>query len=189
MAECAREQLGLERVLLMPVHSPPHKQQGVADPGAEHRLAMCRLAVAGAHGLRACALEVERGGTSYTVDTLDAMQASHPEVGLTLIMGADTAATLRLWRDPQRIVELARLGIAGRGASGRRQALDAIREIGGEGAARRAGFLEMEEIEVSSSQVRALAARGEPLQRLVGEGVARYIAEHRLYGSPARAGA
>src|SRR4029077_16362192 len=69
LAHHARAELGLARVLLMPAHTPPHKLPS-ADPGPAHRLAMCRLLAAGSEGVQACGLEVERGGRSYTVDTL-----------------------------------------------------------------------------------------------------------------------
>jgi nicotinate-nucleotide adenylyltransferase len=182
VAACAREQLRLDSVVLMPVHSPPHKPGG-ADPGPAHRLEMCRLAVAGADGLRACATEVERGGPSYTVDTLDEVHASHREVRLTLIMGADTASTLGSWREPATILRLADLAIAGRAGSERERALDVVAAIGGEQARSRTRLLSMDTIEISSSYVRVLLARGEPVEQLVGRAVAGYIAEHELYAA------
>ena len=69
MLDDALDQLGLDRVLLMPVSQPPHKEVA-ADPGADVRLELCRLAVAGDERLEVSGLEVERGGASFTVDTL-----------------------------------------------------------------------------------------------------------------------
>src|SRR3979411_1086992 len=74
LARAAREQLGLDRVVLMPARIPPHKAPE-RDPGAQQRLAMCRLAIDGEPGLSACSLEIDRPGASYTVDPLHAIQS------------------------------------------------------------------------------------------------------------------
>jgi nicotinate-nucleotide adenylyltransferase len=139
---------------------------------------MCQLAVEDVDGLAVCDIELERGGLSYTVDTLTSMRASHPDAALTLIVGADTAATINSWREPERLLELAQLAVAARAGAARRRVLDVL-----EGA--RVRFLEMPTISVSSSLVRERVARGEAVEELVGPAVARYIDEHRLY----RAGA
>jgi nicotinate-nucleotide adenylyltransferase len=173
LARHARSELALGRVLLMPAHTAPFmaRGEGGSDPGPEHRLRMCRLAAEGVDGVDVCALEIERGGVSYTVDTLSSLHASHPEAELTLIVGADVAGTLASWREPERLLELADVAVATRPGAPRR-ALPA-------GA--RASFLEMPAIDASSSTVRARVAAGEPVQELVGGPVARYIAEHGLY--------
>jgi nicotinate-nucleotide adenylyltransferase len=186
LARHAREEFGLECVVLMPAGSPLHKP-AAEDPGAECRLAMCRLVAQTVEGLSACALEVERGGPSYTVDTLRAIHASHPNAELTFIVGADTAATLASWREPVELLGLARLAVASRSGSDREQVLNTVAGLAGEDAGARerltsrVGFLTMDTIDVSSSSVRERAARGEPLEDLVGSAVAAYIAEHGLY--------
>jgi nicotinate-nucleotide adenylyltransferase len=182
VAAHAREQLGLDVVVLMPARSSPHKP-AEHDPGALHRLRMCELAIAGAAGLGTCAMEVERDAPSYTVDTLEAINASDPQLELSLILGADTAGTLPSWREPDRVAALARLVIAQRSGTTSEQALSAVRDVGGEQAAARARVLEMETLEISSSDVRARVAAGEPVGALVGRGVERYIAEHDLYAA------
>jgi nicotinate-nucleotide adenylyltransferase len=189
VARHARADLALERVVLMPAHAQPVKGRE-QDPGPEHRLRMCRLAVADAEGVSVCALEIERGGASYTVDTLRAVHASHPHVELTFIVGADTAGTLPTWREPAALLELAGLGVAARSGSDRGRVLAALAGLGaggGEGAAVR--FLDMPAIDISSSQARLRASRGEPIEELVGPAVAGYIAEHGLYRSGAAADA
>jgi len=182
VARHAREELALERVVLMPSHTPPHKPAG-EDPGALHRLRMCELAVGGEDGLQACALEFERGGPSYTVDSLQAVHDMHPNARLTFIVGADTARTLGSWRAPARLLELARLAVATRIGSGREQVLDTVAQVSGAAAADDVRFLEMAPVEASSSGVRERVARGEPVAELVGAAVAQYIAEHGLYGA------
>jgi nicotinate-nucleotide adenylyltransferase len=172
-------------VLLVPLHTPPHKSAG-EDPGPEHRLRMCELTVDGSDGLGVCALEIERGGASYTVDTLTAIDASHPDVQLTLIVGADTASTLPSWREPARLLELGALAVAARPGSSRGDVLASLAGLGKEGPTTRShpggiSFLEMPEIEISSSQVRRRVRAGEPIEDLVGAPVARYIEANRLY--------
>lgn len=176
----------------MPARVPPHKPPG-EDPGASHRLRMCELLVAGQRGVAVSAVEMERDGPSYTVDTLRAIHASHPDSELTFIVGEDAAATLPSWREPAALLALARLAVAERveriGAdAARRRVLGAVSGVagGGEAGARLAAdvrFLDMPPLEVSSSQVRERVARGEPVEWLVGSAVARYIAAHGLYGA------
>src|SRR5262245_15719874 len=113
MAQEALDQLDLDRVWLMPVAEPPHKE-AEEDPGARARLELCRLAVAGDDRLEACSLEVDRGGASFTIDTLRALHDSDPEQELTFIVGGDMAHSLPSWREPEAILSLARLAVAER---------------------------------------------------------------------------
>jgi nicotinate-nucleotide adenylyltransferase len=189
LARHAREALGLDRVFLMPSREPPHKREA-ADPGPQHRLAMCRLLTEAEPAVSACALETERAGPSYTVDTLRELHARYPEAQLTFIAGSDAARTLSSWREPQALLALADWAIAARPGADADEALRAVeasRSGSGEAPADAGGagvrLLEMEPLEVSSSAARARAARAEPIEGLVGEAVAGYIAEHRLYGA------
>jgi nicotinate-nucleotide adenylyltransferase len=186
LARCALRELDVERVVLMPAHGAPHKPSA-NDPGPEHRLRMCRLAVDGADGLASCSLEIERGGPSYTVDTLRAIHASHPDARMTFVVGADTARTLPAWREPQELLELTELAVAEREGAGREDVLGALAGLSdGSAGAPGVSFLAMEAVPVSSSLVRERVASGEPVEELVGGAVARYIAEHGLYrGEPA----
>ncbi len=164
------------------------------DPGAEQRLSMCELLCSGEDAVQTCAAELRRAGPSYTVETLGELHRSHPGVRWTFIAGADAAATLPHWRSPAELLGLARLAVAGRGQESRERVLAAVAQVDGEGGspapasggrglrpAAEVSFLEMAPIEISSSQVRERVARGEPVAELVGEPVARYIAEQRLY--------
>jgi nicotinate-nucleotide adenylyltransferase len=175
-------------VLLLPAHTQPRKA-GEPDPGPEHRMAMTRRAVEGDDGLAACALEIDRGGPSYTVDSLRAIHASHPHAELTFIVGADVASTLASWREPQALLELADLAVAER-AGAERPAVNAAvtaAQPAGHPDLARIRFLDMPRIEISSSLVRERVARGEPIEQLVGPAVADYIDSHGLYavGAPA----
>ena len=186
LAKAALGQLGLEQVLLTPVLVPPHKP-AKWDPGAEHRLAMCRLAIDGDPRLGVCTLELERPGPSYTIDTLRSIHASNPDAELTLIVGADMARTLGSWREPREILSLARLAVAEREDSTRQEVNLALAQLDGSA---RVAFLDMAPLDISSSLVRRKLTAGEPIEPFVGAPVAGYIAEHELYGRQpaARAG-
>ncbi len=178
----ARDELGLERVLLMPARISPGKP-ACEDPGPGRRLEMCRLAVDRVDGLRACALELERDGPSYTVDTLRTLHAAHPHTPLTLIVGADVARTMPTWREPRELLALADLAVALRAGVGPEEVRDALAplpvcERGPCGALR---FLSMPTIDVSSSLVRDRVRRGLPVDELLEPAVAAYIAANGLY--------
>jgi nicotinate-nucleotide adenylyltransferase len=175
--------LALDRVVLVPARLPPHKPV-VEDPGGARRLEMCRLLIAGAARLAVSAIELERDGPSYTVDTLQAIHTSDPEAELTLIVGADIAATLPSWHESDRLLGLAALAVAGRKGGDRDATLAAVAGIGGDDS--RVRFLDSPVIDVSSSLVRERAAADAPLEALVGADVASYIAEHGLYGARAQ---
>ena len=193
VARNARDALGLERVLMIPACVSPLKAPA-QDPGPWHRLRMCHLTVEGIDGLAACGLEIERGGLSYTVDTLAAIHARHPHARLTFIMGADTARTLPAWHDPARLLELADLAVAAREGSWRQGVLDAVGPLLAAGRSADNGdrpavrLLDMPAVEVSSTMVRERLARRESIEGLVTPAVANYIAGHALYGGERQTG-
>ncbi len=167
----------------MPARWPPHKPVE-HDPGAAQRLEMCRLLVAGVERVSVCALELEREGPSYTVDTLSAIHESHPQAELTFIAGADIAATMPDWHEPQRLFELAGVAVAARSGTERSAVRAALAPLQPPEAKLR--FLDSPLLDVSSSLVRERAAAEQPIEQLVGADVAGYIAEHGLYGARAR---
>jgi nicotinate-nucleotide adenylyltransferase len=183
LARAAASDLGLARVLLMPTLVPPHKP-AEDDPGAEHRLRMCTLAVREYPCVEVCTLELQRPGPSYTVDTLRSIHANHPDAEVTLIVGADMARTLDSWREPSEILTLARLAVAERDGVTREEVLSALAPLSPQSPSAGAGatvFLSMPPREVSSSMVRERVALGAPIDDLVSDEVAGYIAEHGLY--------
>ncbi len=181
LAREALEELGLERVLLMPVHTPPHKPHArLPEPG--QRLAMVRLLAGADPRVAACSLEIDRGGASYTVDTLRDIHARNPDAELTLLLGADSAATLPSWREAHELLRQATIAVAARPGSDRRQVTSSLERVAGaEQAGERVRFLEMQPLDVSSSKARERASRGQPIEDLVGVEVARYVTEHDLY--------
>lgn len=163
----------------MPAHTPPHKPAAADAATPEQRLAMCRLAAEGADRVRACALEVRRGGPSYTVDTLQEIRDANPNAALTLIVGADMALTLTRWRQPQRLLELADLAVAQRSGAGGEQVMAALAPLKPDRA--RVKFLAMRPIDISSSAVRERFAAGASPDGMVTAEVASYIADQHLY--------
>ena len=181
---CAQEahlQLRLDRVLLIPAARSPHKPFDEDDPGAEHRLSLCRLAVAGDERLQVSPIEVERPGPSYTVDTLRELHSREPDSELYLIVGGDVAAGLPTWQEPEQVLSLAQLAVATRRGTPRRSIDEAL---GGLRGGERAAFFEMPTIEISSTDIRRRVQSRAPIRYLVPDAVAQYIDEHRLYGGP-----
>jgi nicotinate-nucleotide adenylyltransferase len=181
-AQEARAQLGLDRVVLMPVHAPPHKE-AAEDPGPDVRAQLCRAAVAGEDGFEVSTLEIERGGPSYTVDTLRELHGSQEGDELTFIVGGDMASSLPSWREPEAVLELARLAVAEREELRRQEIAERLGAL--RGAGERVIFFTMPRLDISSSDVRARIAEGRPVRWLVPAGVAGEIERRGLYGAVA----
>ena len=177
LAQEALWQLGLEQVILVPTGEAPHKRIA-DDPGRDVRIAMTRLAAADDARFSVSGLEIERSGPSYTYETLEALAEERPETELVFVMGADAAVGLESWRNPERVVELARLAVARRAGVSDAEVAAVMRSLG---AAGRATMLEMPQFGVSSSAVRERAAQGRPLRYLLPEPVARFIEEKGVY--------
>lgn len=183
IAEEARETLGLERVLLVPAASPPHKPGRPVTP-AGHRFAMLELAVADNPAFDIGRQELERGGISYTLDTLLALRAERGAGASDpwLIMSEEALAGFPTWHEPDRILELCRLAVVPRGGHARLGDGWAGEHL--PGREDRVRFLPGPLLPISGSVVRRRAAAGRSVRYLVPEPVARYIADHRLYTGP-----
>lgn len=182
LAESAREQLALDRVIFMPAGEPPHKRGRRLTP-ARHRLAMARLAVRGNKAFEVSSIEARRSGPSYTVDTLRAIATRAPHATLFLLLGADSLDDFPTWRDPRGILGLATLVIASRpGARARRPAPGGgVRRAPARGSRPAVLWLANPGLDVSSTAIRARAAQGASLRYLVPDAVSAYIGRHRLY--------
>jgi nicotinate-nucleotide adenylyltransferase len=186
----AADQLGLHQVVLVPVARPPHKEVP-DDPGAQERLALCELAVAGDRRLSVSRLEIDRGGASFTVDTLAELHARTPEDELTFIVGADMALSLPTWHEPRRVLGLATLAVAERSGAARRDIVERLEELGaddgGAGGQPNVRFFEMPRVDISSSLLRRRVAQGRSIRYLVPDAVADRITRRRLYRDGAMA--
>ena len=177
---CAQEayrELALDAVTFIPAAIPPHKPVE-QEPGAHHRLELCRLAVADDERFEVTDIELRRDGPSYTVDTLKELTSRAPNTEHFLIVGGDIAAGLPGWREPERVLELATLAVAKRRGTPRgsvQMALGSLR--GGE----RAQFFQMPRIGVSSTMIRRRVRAGQPIRYLVPDRVSEYIEQEGLY--------
>ena len=179
-AQSAIEGLDLDRVLFLPVHTPPHKE-AETDPSVEHRVALCEAAIAGDERLEVSRAEADVPGRSYTVDTLSRLHEQRPEDQLTFIVGGDMARSLPAWREPETILSLAEIGVASRedlGADAIRRGLNGLA-----GAADRVRFFDMPRIDISSTLIRRRVAAGLPVRYLVPDAVAEYISREGLYAA------
>ncbi len=161
----------------MPAGEAPHKTME-QDPGREERLKLCEAAAAGAPWLEASRLEIDRRGPSYTVDTLRRLREERSGDEIVLLLGADRAASLPQWREPEEALRLASLAVTPRGGVGEHEVREALAGLGG---GERVTLFDMPSIEVSSTMVRERVAAGRPYRFLVPAGVADRIEERRLY--------
>lgn len=175
---CFAERLRLDKLLLIPTATPPHKQAQNLAP-AEDRLAMCRLAARGLPGAEVSDLEIRRGGRSYTAETLHCLREVYPKAELFLLMGEDMFLTVESWYQPESIFALATIATAPRSHS-----LEKIRVQQRRLEEKFGGSILVEEIpyqEVSSTMIRERAESGQEIGSLVPPGVAAYIRRHSLY--------
>ncbi len=180
---CAQEaylQLRLDRVMLIPARIPPHKPVD-DEPGAEHRLELCRVAVSEDERFMVSDLEIVRPGPSYTVDTLGQLQSQAPDSELFLIVGGDVAAGLPRWHEPEQVLSLATLAVAKRRGTAQSSIDAALHELR---AGERTEFFRMPRIGISSTMVRSRVRAHQPIKYIVPDAVARYIDNHQLYGGP-----
>ena len=177
VAEDARIQLGLDRVLLIPAHVSPFKveETGITDP--ELRLRMTRAAVEGHPGLSIDRIELDRDPPSWTVDTLRGLADRMPDAQLHLLMGADQWASFGRWKGVGEIAELAEIVVMSRDGQDPAE-LDPALAPGTEVPWR---TVKVRRIDVSSTDVRGRVRAGLPIDDLVSPGVASIIHDHELY--------
>lgn len=166
----AFDALALDRLVLIPAATQPLKR-GAASAAAAHRLAMVRLLVAGDPRFEVDPIEIERDGLSYSVDTLEAYAARYPAAERFFLVGTDVLGSFGRWREPERIMRLARLTVLQRaGEPG------ALPPLPGQPF-----VLQTRRIDISSTEIRDRVRAGKPIHGFVPESVAAYIAAERLY--------
>jgi nicotinate-nucleotide adenylyltransferase len=169
----AKSALHLDRVLMVVANVPWQKADARDVSSAEDRVALVAAAVGDVPGLEASRLEIDRGGESYTADTLTTLHESGPEDELFLIVGWDVAGELATWERHDEVRRLATLVVVNRPGAGRPGGLD---EDG-------ASVVEVTvpNLEISSTDLRARAADGRPLDYLVPELAVRFIRARGMY--------
>jgi nicotinate-nucleotide adenylyltransferase len=172
-ASDAFEHLALDRIVLVPAATQPLKA-GRAGASAAQRLEMARLLVEGDARFEVSSVEVERGGLSFTVDTLMHFATRYPTAERFLLLGADVLGSFGQWREPERILELASVVLLERQSEAPPTPAPALRD----GRVRR---LPTRRIDVSSTEIRDRVRAGKPIRGFVPDAVASYIEDSGLY--------
>lgn len=181
LAECCREQSALDEVWFIPAATSPHKIDKAQAPDRQ-RIEMLELATSGHRAFRVSTLEIDRGGISYTVETLSAIASEHPDAELFLLMGADSLRDLPTWREPEKICKLALPLCVERPDS---PALDLASIADCVSPARlrqiEAGRATMPSMGLSATDIRQRVAQGCSIRYQTPRAVEEYIATHSLY--------
>jgi len=177
LAEAARVQLRLDRVLFVLAGQPPHKPGRPITP-AHHRVAMVEAAIADNPAFALSRVDLDRPGPHYTVEMLALLRQEYPGAELYFLMGGDSLAEFLTWRDPAGIVRQACLAVMQRHGcepdlAALERAVPGIRE--------RLVWLDVPYLDITASDLRRRVRQGLPLRYLVPPPVAVYIREHRLY--------
>lgn len=173
----AAEKLGLDGVLWVPAATQPLKAAQAPAADAEARLRMVELSVEGDPRFAVERLELERGGLSFTVDTLALLREQHPAAELTLLLGEDSWSTFPAWRDPARIRKLARVVVLTRDEAGQSADEPSAATDAGEPPER----ISTRRIDVSATEIRQRVREGRSIRGFVTERVERFIGEHGIY--------
>ena len=179
IAEEARERLGLGLVLFIPT-GQPYLRPGSPVASAAHRLAMTRLGVADNPSFDVSAMEVERPGPTYTLDTLEALARERGEgLQLFFVLGVDSARTLPRWHAPDQVLAQCTPVVVLRPGAGEwdPRELDAVSP----GVSQRAVHLQGPQLGISGTELRRRVACGASIRYWVPRPVEEYIAQHKLY--------
>ena len=171
VAQVAAEALGLDELRFVPAREQPFKR-GLHGASPADRAVMLELAIAGSPGLSVERIELERAGPSYTVDTLESLREREPGSAFTLLLGADAAAELAVWRRARDLPGLARIVVFARPGT----PIPASPLI--------AATIEVPAIDISATEIRRRARAGASVRYWVPDAVAEYMARHRLYLDP-----
>ena len=181
LARLALTELRLDELLWVPAGQPWQKDRVITP--AVQREAMLRLAIEGEPRFAVSRLETSRGGPSYSVDTVRALQAQRPGVSWHLVIGQDQYAGFHTWHGWQELLGLVTLAVAQRAAHRAAASLGADAPLNADPQLLRVphATVALPMMDVSSTEIRARIARGQDIHDLVPAPVARYIARHHLY--------
>ena len=181
LGECAWEQFNLDRVLFMPSGNPPHKTSREGRATQEQRVEMVRRAVSGNPHFELSCEEIDTEGYNYTSRTLLRLTALHPGTSYFFIMGADSLYHLESWREPQKILSMAVILVAGREGSGIGASLRSQKEYLENKFDADIRMLRSPVMEISSNDLRRRVREGRSIRYLLPKPVAEYIYENKLY--------
>jgi len=175
----AMRELNLDEVLFVPTAQTPLKEDVLITP-MEHRVRMVELATDGISGFRLSRIDIDREGTSYTVDTLELLKGE-PGVDreLYFIIGLDNLESLYRWREPERLVNLCHLVTVRRPGYKMPELEEVEKRV--PGLSRSLIFLDKPEMDISATDIRQKVRDGKPVTDLVPGPVEEYIRKHGLY--------
>jgi nicotinate-nucleotide adenylyltransferase len=182
IANALRRALDLDRVLWVPAGRPPHKAGQIVSSDRD-RLAMLELGLAGSPHDEISKVDIDRSGPSYTADTLECLAERFTPTRLFFLMGEDSLRDLPSWHDPERILRIAELAVAGR--PGVEADLESV-ALQVPGVRNRVHVVPMEEIAISSSEIRRRVREHKSIHGLVPAPVEAYIQHHGLYSERAQ---
>lgn len=166
-----RDKMQWDHIIYVPAWRQPFKTDRPTTSGY-HRMAMIALAIRDNDVLFASPIELERGGVSYSVDTLDALRVQYPGAEFDWVIGDDNIAQLMEWKDPVRLFRMARFVVLAREKGGQPPP-DVPRD--------RIVFAENATVPISATEIRTKVRAGVPIDALVDPLVSRYIHHYRLY--------
>jgi nicotinate-nucleotide adenylyltransferase len=181
IAQDAVEQLELDRLIFVPAAVPPHKQEKTLTEG-RHRFEMLQMATESNLSFEVSDMELQRGGISYTFDTMTHIQAEHPGAELYFIVGLDSLTILHSWRNVEQLLELCTVVPFARGGEDPARVAENIQLSEPWKTRLMERLIRIHEIEISASEIRMRLAEGLSIRYLVPPEVEMYIAEHHLYG-------
>jgi len=181
LAQCAMESFDLGKVLFVPACLPPHKESTMLADAA-HRVSMLEMALEGDLRFEASDVEIQRGGTSYAVDTAAELHEIHPDAELCFIVGTDTLAELHSWCNIYTLLRLCRFVTLGRPGFDITEVNHHALRLDPPWPERllrnyATGCM----VDISSSDIRHRVAEGMSIRYLVPRAVEMYITEHGLY--------
>ena len=183
-AKQALETLALDQLLMIPDRIAPHKEIPAGSPTPEQRMEMLQIAVGDTPGLEVCDLELRREGPSYTWQTLETLKELYPDAEFTLLMGTDMFLSFESWKNPDRILDVAALGVFYRGEKGEQQKILA-QKVRMEDKGAKVHLVENDVVDISSTQLRRLLAF-HAADAFLPAGVGDYIRDHGLYDTAAQ---
>jgi len=171
-AQSVREIRALEKIIFIPAFISPHKSE-IKTSSAEDRLNMIKLAIDGISFFDYSNIEIEKGGVSFTIDTLKELKKNNDE--LEFIIGYDNIFEFNTWKDPDEIMKLAKVIVLKRRSSHPPQFKDKYYN--------QAIFVQTRGIEISATDLRERVKKGQPINFLVPQKVMEYIYKHKLYNN------
>ena len=183
IAEHVLETFELDRVIFVPAAQSPHKPNPPIAP-PKQRVEMLKLAIAGHSAFEVSTVEIDRGEISYTVDTLQALNAQYPDTDWYLVLGADAVQHFDRWREPEKILQQCQLIVCHRGGFGKPD-LSALKNVASaeQLSSVANNVADCPLIEISSSEIRSRIANHRSIRYLTPRAVEKYILTNNVYAT------